>query len=114
MSWDGKERRHFNVEDRLGQIKEELQQIALDLRSLTEQYKNLHTDKNNKHQQILDVLQRHTETIYGNGHAGLTTRVSNIESLPKKMEDHSRNDIWGFGIMISLLVTTLGWTIFHK
>ena len=60
-----------------------------------------------------EMLMKHNLTIYGNGKPGLTTEVSYMKSLKKSFDDHSRNDMWGFGIMITILITILGWTVFH-
>jgi hypothetical protein len=56
-----------------------------------------------------EILEKHNSTLYGNGKHGLTS----LHTIPGMLENHIRNDMWSFGIMISLLLSILGWTVFH-
>jgi len=52
--------------------------------------------------------------IQGDESRGISGIASTLKNLSNQFLTHVRADTWGFSIMISLMVTILGWTVFNK
>ena len=112
-NWDGKERRSVNSEP-LDRIMSRLGDIEIQIATLSEKFDNNHKAFRSFEEETKKISYTMRETIYGNGKPGLTTDISNLKALPKILNEHVQADKWGFGIMITLLITILGWTVFHS
>lgn len=53
-------------------------------------------------------LHKHDETLFGNGHPGLTSRIERINDLRDAVDAHITTDKWLFTTVIGLLVVILG------
>lgn len=73
------------VNDSLSQIKEQLAEMKPTLR----------------------LIEKHEQTIYGNGQEGLTTKVDHIKGIRTDLQDHSRIDRWLFGLLIAMMGATV-------
>lgn len=103
MSYSGPERREMNPEYK--EIKCILTDVQLDLRGLSEQVKNLHNDKNNKHKEISEKLEKLDHTIYGNGQLGLISKVEKLKDLPEELKKmRQKVDIWNGVILASVFI----------
>lgn len=99
--------------DDLTKIYERLNQIEINQGVQGNKIDNLHAKFNYISEELADKLKKHDETIYGNGHPGLTSKIKDIQKISEDLNKHSNNDLWGFGIMITLLISILGWSVFH-
>lgn len=106
MIWDGKERRKLNPQ--YTDIKERLHSIELSIGLVTEKLQNLHDSKNTSHERIYETLNKHSETLYGNSHEGLTSKVSSVSEFKKALESHIISDRWMYGFIITILLAILG------
>jgi hypothetical protein len=59
-------------------------------------------------------VQKLTVAIQGDESENVIGMAATLKTLSKECFNHFKSDNWGFGIMISLMVTILGWTIFHS
>ena len=104
--WDRTERRKMNPE--YIEIKDRLHNIELSIGVMANKLENLHNSKNASHERIYETLTKHNEVIYGNGHEGLTNKITSLEGFKKDLKDHIISDRWAFGIIITLLLAILG------
>jgi hypothetical protein len=96
MTWDGRERRSVNPEYEY--IKG---QIAL----LHEKIDNIVGHSCSVQKECAKLIQKHNETLYGNGKEGITTKVT---GLSHEMSGHIMWDRWLYGIMFSAIIFIAG------
>ena len=58
--------------------------------------------------EMKEINSRMRNTVYGNGHPGLVTKVESIASLKQWLQDHSKNDAYFFTTIIGLLLFIMG------
>lgn len=102
--WDKVERRKnypercFNgVSISLEEIKLQLVKIDSTILLTAKQY----ADDYKRHQ---ESLEKHEQTIYGNGKEGMTTKVTKVIDT---MDSHIISDRWMFGTVITLLLALI-------
>lgn len=66
---------------------EKLLNIEIELVKLTQTVEFLHKSKNEAHDRILERLDRHSVTLYGNGRKGL---VSNVQSFSDTLSNFKK------------------------
>ena len=62
--------------------------------------------------EIMELNTKITNTLYGNGQPGLTTKVSNLDGIRNEIRYHSTTDKWVFGIVITVQMAILGGLFF--
>lgn len=119
MSYEGPERRVSEADFKL-QIIRKLDAIEADGRARGVQIDELskrveHSNANTKAFKVVidEDIQSLRTSIQGDESKGVVGMASRIKTLVDEFAKHCTADAWGFGIMISLMVTVLGWTVFH-
>lgn len=85
--WSGEERRAGmrEVQDALNEIKIQLAEMK----------------------PALSLIDKHNNTLYGNGQEGLMVKVDHIRGIRLDLQKHERLDHWLFALMITLLGATV-------
>lgn len=98
----------------IASIKSSVDIMNVEMRSLKERVE--HANLNNKaFKNIIDAdIQDLRVSIQGNESKGIKGIASRISSFSSELTDHILQDRWAYGVMIAILTTTLGWTVFHK
>lgn len=113
----GPERRSLNVDlislqrlldKEFEKSRERFHEFEISIEYLKQKMDEMHKDKREFNERMSGMLQKHNETIYGNGHEGLTTKVSAIKALREELSNHSNVDRWMFGTVIVILLFILG------
>ena len=104
MTWTGPERRKEALEN--------MTELMLGVLEIKTKLENLHGKVNNSLERIEGLLARHSETLYGNGHSGLTSKIDKMEDIKESLQSHQRSDNKWFFFFAGMLITILGWTIF--
>ena len=104
MSYDGPERRSMNDTK---EIFSRLNAIDINLGVANTKLDNMHKEKNATYQQIHEMLEKHNDTLYGNGKPGLTHHVTRIEELGKHIDEHITFDKWFYGLMVTTQIGIL-------
>lgn len=107
MSYHGEERRRKN-KDQNDEILSRLGSIELSVGILVQEVKANHNSFKDVEEEWKQRNRKIEETIYGNGKAGLTSRMNSVESLKSNIESHTTMDKWMFGTVITILVFILG------
>jgi len=94
--WDGSERRQSYID--FAELSRQVVVLGQKLDHLTE-------TKNDTHESILEMMNRHNETLYGNGRPGMTTVVS---GLGDTFKIHSVWDRSMFTVVITVILFILG------
>lgn len=81
----------------LASITDRLHSMQFDLGILNENVKNMQTNKNTVHSQILEILNSHDKILHGvDGGPGVISRQNNFDSLLEDVRAHARLDVWLF------------------
>ena len=106
--WSGTERRRSYLD--FEELRKGQNDLLLEMKSLSERFKALHDSSLEFQGGIKESFQKVTLTLYGNGQPGLTGLAKNNN---EQLKAHAAHDTWAFALIIGLLVTTLGWVVFH-
>lgn len=110
MAWDGAERRksdyvHQENRERLENLKE---QVAI----LTHKLDSLKQRSDEIHDELVNEISSHKKILYGNGGNGLATSmsltVSNLAMIKKELENHTVQDRWVQGSILTIILAILG------
>ena|SRR3990167_9967597 len=101
------ERRHDypDIIERLGSLEVQIALLGTKFDSSHKAFREYQEDTHELNKKIVN-------TLYGNGQAGLTTRVSNLDTVKAELQSHSLADRWLFGIIITIQLALLGGIFF--
>lgn len=119
MDYDGEDRRKDSTEFKVSLIRR-LDQIGFDCKLLQKELAGLterveHANLNTKAFKTLidEDMQEVKIAIQGNESKGIEGMAAKVTRFAKVLSDHVNQDFWAYGIMISILLSTLGWTMFR-
>ena len=110
--WKQGDRDRRKMPSESSQILTKLNDIEVQVATLTSKFESSHKAFRDFEAEIKEINHRIYTTIYGNGQPGLTTKINGIETLSKDFKAHSANDKWFQGILVTIFLTILGWTVF--
>lgn len=94
-----------------------LSDIEIQIATLAQQVQMNHKAFRDAEAESRRISERLVNTIYGNGHKGITTYLSDVAGTMKthqeEFKEHKNMDLRFYGLFTMLLVSILGWTIFH-
>lgn len=109
-NWDGVDRRKS---DRYyGEILSKLHDIEIKLELNVQKTDSNHKITREFQAEVIKSNEKVNQAIWGNGKPGIVSKIETVESLEKDLYDHAKNDFWFRGVMITVLLAILGWTIF--
>ena len=100
--WDGKERRKLTE---FQEVMSRLDDLKLDLAVLSSKADGTHKSFRAFEEESKERNKKLELTIYGNGHAGLTTKINAVEQLGEDFKEHDRRDM---KIQLSILFGMAG------
>lgn len=116
MDWDGVNRRKpdYDESDFKLQLIRKLDQVDNKIEHLTERVD--HANNNNKQRFVFmdEEIADLKTSIQGDEAKGVVGMSSKITSFSSSLTTHITQDRWAYGIMITVLLAMLGWTVFHK
>lgn len=91
----------------MNDVKADLSEMSIQMALMISKSDSNHISLRSSIDQLLEKVERHDHTLYGNGNKGLTERVGAIEELKKELKEHKdidRNAFIGiYGAMIGIL-----------
>jgi len=112
--WDGTTERREENRMAMDIINKRLSTIEIAIEGIVVSLKNYHDNGRTYREDMQKDIQKHEETIYGNGRAGLTSLKTDISTMIDDIKSHLISDRWIHGSILMILMTILGWTIFKK
>lgn len=117
--WPHKERRQDNIEFRI-ELMRKIDSIERENKYINESIKHLserveHTNTNNKQFKALldeDINDIRT-AIQGDDVRNIEGLSPKLSKIAEEFHSHVMQDRWCFGIVITVILSILGWTIFH-
>jgi len=116
---DGVDRRRSDDEFKINLLRK-LDAIEYEGKAMKTELLNLsksveHSNANTKAFKVLidEDIQNLRVAIQGDEGKGIVGLASRFSTLIHELSEHIIQDRWAYGIMITLLITTLGWTVFH-
>lgn len=118
MSYDGEDRRHSgdgfksDILVKLAKIEGSVELIKTEVTNLAARVE--HSNANTKAFKLLidDDIQNVRIAIQGDESKGIIGLASRIKTLIENLTDHINQDRIAYGIMISILLSVLGWTVY--
>lgn len=121
MSWDGPERRKDNNIEFKHELLRRLEMIDYQNKALNEKIEVMasrieHANNNTKQLKVFidQDLSDLQVAIQGDEASGIIGIASKLKTITSEFADHLIQDRWAYGVMITILVSMLGVTLFKK
>lgn len=111
MTWDGIERRKES--GYMDGMRQDIQNLLVGMGKLQNELENITKHNTSFRDDVNKEVAKLEQTVYGNGHPGLTTKVAAIDTLSQDFHAHVIADRWGWGVFVTVLLALVGWIVFH-
>lgn len=102
--WDGRERRKVDPKHEENAVR--LAQLHTQVELLDQKLDNLAQRREEIHSEVSSILKDHTQVIYAKD--GLLAQSSAIDGIRKDLQEHTTQDKWVQGSMLTALLAILG------